>query len=351
MNRSRREGPAPTISRTGPALTIGRTGPALAVLAVVLVLIVCAAAGAPQPAFRPEKSVLKVGIPVNATSFMPIYIIRNYTAGDEGLQIEIVVFRGDAGVSQALAANSIDVALASLNGLINMISAGHKVKAFYAGFWMADFEFYARPEIKSWADARGKSFGMTTPGSLTDNLTRYALLKHGLTPDRDVHVVPVGPSAQSLQAMLSGRLDASILNPPINWEAADMQMTLLGTQKSEVAPRWPKHVYYAQEAFLSRYPNTIKALLRAHVGAIQRARANPAETIQLLIDAVKFDPKFGKRAYEGIINDYDVRGHLPDAYMPVFWDIAKRTGDVTEPWPKQKFLDPRFIDSFEQWKP
>jgi len=24
---------------------------------------------------------------------------------------------------------------------------------------------------------------------------------------------------------------------------------------------------------------------------------------------------------------------------------------MTEPWPNQKFLDSRFIDSFDQWKP
>ena len=49
--------------------------------------------------------------------------------------------------------------------------------------------------------------------------------------------------------------------------------------------------------------------------------------------------------------DLDERGRLPEAHMPIFWEIAKRTGDVTEPWPKEKFLDSRFIESYDQWKP
>jgi hypothetical protein len=27
------------------------------------------------------------------------------------------------------------------------------------------------------------------------------------------------------------------------------------------------------------------------------------------------------------------------------------TGDVTEPWPESKFLDRRYIDTFDQWAP
>lgn len=300
---------------------------------------------------KPEKPSIKVDLPVNAISFMPIYIVRKETGKEEGLTVELVVFRGDAGVTQALAARSIDVALASLNGVINMISGGHKVKVFYAGFWPAFFDLWARPEIKSWADARGKSFGMTTPGSLTDHLTRYILQKHGLDPERDARVVPVGPAAQSLQAMQAGRLDAAIMPPPVSFRAADLGMTRLATQRADVAEKWPTHVYYAQESFIAQNPNTLRALLRAHVRAIRSARANPTEAAQVLVEAVKFEPKYGKRAYDDTIEDLDERGRLPEAHMPIFWEIAKRTGDVTEPWPKEKFLDSRFIDSYDQWKP
>ena len=192
---------------------------------------------------------------------------------------------------------------------------------------------------------------MTTPGSLTDHLTRYTLQKHGLNPDRDAKVVPIGPSAQAFQAMQSGQLDAGILSPPMKWQGVDMGMTLLSTQRKDVAEKWPKHVYYAQESFIAQNPNTLKALLRAHVRAIRRAKSNPSETAQVLVEAVKFESKFGKRAYDDVIEDFDERGRLPESHMGVFWEIAKRTGDVTEPWPNQKFLDPRYIDSYDQWKP
>src|SRR3989304_4318446 len=103
--------------------------------------------------------------------------------------------------------------------------------------------------------------------------------------------------------MQSGQLDASILSPPFKWLAADIGMTRLATQRKDVAEKWPKHVYYAQESFIAQNPNTLRALLRAHVRAIQRARANAAETAQVLVEAVKFDPQVGKRAYDDAIED------------------------------------------------
>jgi ABC-type nitrate/sulfonate/bicarbonate transport system substrate-binding protein len=232
-----------------------------------------------------------------------------------------------------------------------LIGAGHKAKVFYAGFWMPYFEIYARSEIKSWADAKGKSFGVSSPGSLTDHLTRYMLQKNGLHPERDAKVIGVGPTSQAMQAIQAGRLDATILPPPFNWQAAELGMTRLATQRADVAEKWPTHVYYAQESFIGQHPKTLRALLRAHVRALRRAKANPNEAGQVMAEAVKFDPKYGRRTVDELIEDYDERGRLPEAHMPVFWEIAKRTGDVTEPWPKEKFLDGRFIDSFDQWKP
>lgn len=39
---------------------------------------------------KPEKPSIKVGLPVNAISFMPIYIVRKETGREEGLAVELV---------------------------------------------------------------------------------------------------------------------------------------------------------------------------------------------------------------------------------------------------------------------
>ncbi len=84
-------------------------------------------------------------------------------------------FRGDTEVAQALAGNSIDIALASSSGLLNLVTANQGVIGFYGGFNQADFSWLAQPAIKSWRDMKGKTLGVATFGSLTDLITRYVL--------------------------------------------------------------------------------------------------------------------------------------------------------------------------------
>ena len=98
-----------------------------------------AAALAPGRAFAaigaPETKKLRVGIPVAGTSFLPVYVAAERTWKDNGLDVELVSFRGDAEVAQALAGGSVDVSCQSLDGIINLIEAGQKVIAFFAGLY------------------------------------------------------------------------------------------------------------------------------------------------------------------------------------------------------------------------
>ena len=44
------------------------------------------------------------------------------------------------------------------------------------------------------------------------------------------------------------------------------------------------------------------------------------------------------------------RRQLAQKGMKVFWEIAIQAGDVTEPWPESKWLDPTFLKTQDQWR-
>jgi NitT/TauT family transport system substrate-binding protein len=302
---------------------------------------------------KPEKTKLTIGLAVPAASFLPVYVAKARTWKDQGLDIEIISFRGDSEVSQALAGDSIDLSLQSLDGLINLINSNQAIKGFYAGFHQADFAWVAQKTIKSWADLKGGVVGVSTYGSLSDALTRYVLKKHGLEAGKDVQIVQAGPSASSIQALKSGRLLAAIQSTPTKWVAEDAGLTVLGNQAEEIAPQWPKHAYLARTDFIAKNPNTVKAFLRAHVAAIRLAKADRALAVKLLIDNIKYEPSYAERAYDEDMPWFDERGHLPDQkVMDLFWQIQiSGGGEVKEAWPESKLLDDRFIKSFADWAP
>jgi NitT/TauT family transport system substrate-binding protein len=303
------------------------------------------ARAAPAP---PEKPRLTLGISLDAASFMPVYIAAAHTWKQHGLAVELISFRGDSEVSQALAGNSIDLSLQSLDGLINLIKAGQPVKGFYAGFYQSDFAWLAQPQVKRWADLKGATAGVSTYGSLTDQLTRYILRKNGLTPEKDVQILQAGTTAAMLQALKANRLGLAILSPPFKWMAAEAGYNQLGAQ-SDIAPQWPKHAFMAKTSFIEQNPNTLQAFLRAHVGALRLARAEPAVAVDILAERLKWTKPHAQRAYQEVMPGYNERGTLPDAHMDVFWSIEQQGGAVTEPWPDAKLLDERFIRSFDTW--
>jgi NitT/TauT family transport system substrate-binding protein len=299
-----------------------------------------------------EKTKLTLGLAVPAASFLPVYLAAARTWKGEGLSIEIVSFRGDAEVSQAMAGGSLDLSLQSLDGLINLINAQQPVKGFYAGFHQADFAWLAQPSIKTWADLKGGTIGVSTFGSLTDQLTRYVLRKHGLKPETDVRVMQAGPSATSIQLLRSGRLLAAIQSAPTKWVAEDAGLTVLGTQEKEIAPQWPKHAFVARSKFLDENPQTLRAFLRAHVAAIRLAHADRDLAVKVLVDQVKYQSAYAARAYDENLPAFDERGRLPDdKYMDIFWSILVEAGTVKEPWPASRLLDNRFISTFADWAP
>jgi ABC-type nitrate/sulfonate/bicarbonate transport system substrate-binding protein len=300
------------------------------------------------PLGPPERSRLTLGIPLDAASFTPVYVATARTFKPQGLDVEVISFRGDAEVAQALAGDSIDLSLQSLDGLINLINAGQGVRGFYAGFHQSDFAWLARREIKQWKDLKGGSAGVSTYGSLTDQLTRYMLKRNGLAPEKDVQIVQAGTTASMLAALKSGRLALAILSPPFKWMAQEAGFTTLGTQM-DIAPQWPKHAYLAKTRFIDDNPNTLRAFLRAHVEALRLARADAALTVDILIERLKWTRDYAQRAYAEVMPAYDERGRLPDAHMDVFWSIEIAGGTVAQAWPDAKLIDDRFIKSFSEW--
>jgi NitT/TauT family transport system substrate-binding protein len=302
------------------------------------------------PAGKPEVGTVRVGIAVESTSYLPLYIAAARTWKLQGIDVQLLAFRGDAEVSQALAGGSVDIACGSTNGLINLVKAQPDIIGFYAGYHLAGFSWYAAPGIRTWADVKGKASGVSTFGSMTDALTRYLLLRHGLQPEKDVQLLQVGGSASQLEALRAGRTAVAMLSAPVTWQAQAAGFTLIATQSKDIAPEWPEHIFSAKRSFLTQAPQSTIAVLRGFVTAIRLARADRAYAAGVL-DRLKYTPDYANRAYDEVIRTFDERGSLPERSMPTFWEILVRNGDVTAPLPEATFLDRRFIATYSSWAP
>jgi len=308
-------------------------------------------AGLSGTGFAAQKSDIKIGLPVQATSFLPVYVANEKKFFREaGLNTETILFRGDAGVVQAIVGGSLDINVASLNGLLGAISAGQKLKAFWGGYNSADFAWYAAKEITSTKDLKGKKFAVSSFGSLTDALTRFLIQKSSLDPQKDVQILQIGGTPAMLTALRTGRVDVAILSPPTKFAAQTEGFNKLFDQRTGIAKEWPKHVVYSTESFIKENPETIRSFIRATAKAIRFAKSNRDESIQIISKVFKMKKDFAALAYDDVIDYLYADGRLPDPEsMDTFWRISIQTGDVKEKWPQEKYFDDSFAKTQKEW--
>lgn len=301
---------------------------------------------------KPEKAKITIGLPVTAATFLPLYLAEDEGLfKKEGLDVKVIAFRGGTALVKAMIGGNVDIGLTSLAGVNVGIAAKQPLKVFYAGFNMAIFDWYATPKIKSMKDVKGTKWGISRYGSSTDFLTRYALAARGLNPEADVKIIQGGRSSTRLAAQKAGQLDVNIFIAPETFMAADIGYNRI-LRQTDLAEDYPFHVYFAKEDFIAKNPNTIIALLRAHVRGVRLAKSDKERSLKSLRKHIKMDPKYLGRTYDSFINFIHEDGRLPsEKGLDVFFDMGVKSGTYKEKWPKSRYWMSKFADSYNQWKP
>jgi len=301
---------------------------------------------------KPEKTKITVGIPVLAGTFLPVYLADDLGLFEkEGLDVKVLAFRGGSALAKAVIADNVDIGLTSLAGVNVGIAAKQPLRAFYAGFNMAIFEWWATPKIKSMKDVKGTRWGVSRYGSSTDFLTRYALASRGYDPKTDVKIIQGGRSATRIAAQKAGQLDVNIFIAPETIIARKLGYNRILSQ-TDLAADYPFHVWFAKEGFIKKYHGTIIALLRAHVRGVRIAKTDKAQALKSLGKHIKMDPKYLSDTYDSFINFIHEDGRLPsDKGLDVFFEMGVKSGTYKSKWPKSRYWTPEFVNSYNQWKP
>jgi NitT/TauT family transport system substrate-binding protein len=169
------------------------------------------------------QTVITLGISGLSEGKLPIYAAEQqglFKAA--GIAVDIQEFRSGGDVVQAFVGGSVDFCICAADHAITLTERGLDVKLL-AGL---DAHFpnalVSRPGAPpgTLAALRGRKIGITSPGSSTDNLLRWALKKAGLDPDGDVDIVSVGTGPAMRTAILSGAVDAGIIGNAELIEAA-----------------------------------------------------------------------------------------------------------------------------------
>jgi NitT/TauT family transport system substrate-binding protein len=132
-----------------------------------------------------------------------------------GLDLK-AIYAGRVRPQQLLATGEVPIVIASGTGTMTSHILGVKDQVLVATITSKiGTSLFAKPEIKSVEDLKGKTIATGRPAAFLDATVRYVLRsKFNLLPDRDVKLLPTGEPYLGLQALERGVVDAAAMSVP-----------------------------------------------------------------------------------------------------------------------------------------
>jgi NitT/TauT family transport system substrate-binding protein len=276
---------------------------------ILLLAALAGALGATAPASADE--ILRVGKAVpESFAFVPLDVgIREGLFKNNGVAVDEISFAGDAKLQQAMAADSLDIALGS-GPAMGFIAKGAPVKAIAA---MAgpplDLMIVVRPDgPKTVAELKGKKISVSTVGGLTYWLVSETARQQGWGPN-GIDIAPMGAMAPQITALERGDIDGVVtdISTALDLERAGKARVL--TRFGQIVKDFHVHVIYATDKLIASRPETIRAFLKGWFAAIAFMRHSKAATVAIATQVI------GK--------DDDINGKTYDELMPMFSDDGK----------------------------
>ena len=148
---------------------------------------------------------------------------------------------------------------------------------------MLTIDAWAKPEIKSVTDLRGKRIGVTRFGASTHFAGLSMLDWAGIKPN-EVTFIQNGGVGESLAALIGGRVDATMIGYPFGLRAKSAGFPLLFRPMDSEYGLFPTAVIAARESWLKDPKNRKLAVdfLRALNEGLQLTRESPNAVKQAL---------------------------------------------------------------------
>jgi NitT/TauT family transport system substrate-binding protein len=199
----------------------------------------------------------------------------------EGVSLEYVRVGGSTRIVAALLGGSAPIIHAGEPAVIPAVQRGADVVIIAAFGHAAQHRLIVRPEIREVKDLKGKPVGITTFGSTSDYILRFALQRYGLDANKDVSILQTGGQPEGLAAMIAGKIFAQRMGFPFHIKAQQLGMREL-IDFSKLGLEENIGAMITTRAFIAQRRDVVLRYLRGYIRGMHR---------------FKSDKEFAKRVY------------------------------------------------------
>ena len=229
-----------------------------------------------------------------------------------GLDVELIELKGSRDVLRAVIANEAESADSNPSDALPALEKGADVKFVGSAIEGYPYAMYVRPEIKSWAELAGKTFGVSGPGS-APHMFALAMLESEKVPVDGIQIANTGGTTSRIKALVGGRIDATAASTEFVPLADQMKIKVLGFAK-DLAPKFPRFYEVMQTRTIRDRREAAVNFLAAYMEGLRYCVDHRDEAIALSAEINKEKPDDPRYAYS---YDEIVKGRLVSLNMEI----------------------------------
>jgi NitT/TauT family transport system substrate-binding protein len=206
---------------------------------------------------------------------------------DAGVNVTLLDFPGGAKALEALMGGSADVVCGFYDHTIQMAAQGKDLRAFVAMLRFPGLVL-ASPSVDTIKGLKGKTVGVSAPGSSTHMFLNYLLVKHGLKAD-DVSNASIGMSATAVGAVTHNKVDAAVMTDPalaiVRKQMPGLHIladtrTAEGVRSVFGVESYPSAVLYSKAEWIEKNRDTARVIAGAITKTLSWMRSHTPEEIR-----------------------------------------------------------------------
>ena len=242
-------------------------------------------------AYAADPTPFRIGISAPVVTIFPVWMGEaGGFFGKEDLKVEVVTMEGGSRGVQVLMSGEIQAMHVGLAPVVQANKQGADLRLVTSTGNTIPITIFGGAAIKSMAELKGKTIGISTFGSETDIAISIALKNAGLGRN-DVTVSQIGGSSQRFASLSAGRIDAAPLLEPGITMAKEKGFNPLVDLAAAKTP-WIFDSVVVTNGYLKSQRDTLTRFVRGYIAGAYLALSDEKKAKEVIAQKFKTsDPK------------------------------------------------------------
>jgi ABC-type nitrate/sulfonate/bicarbonate transport system substrate-binding protein len=261
----------------------------------------------------------------------PIYIAQEKKILEKnGIEFENIIIQGATNTTRAVLSETIPLGRINPDYVIGAIEKGAKVRIIGGNMEKIPYDLMARSEIKSGAELKGKTIGVSTLTGGTTNMIEEVLLKGFKLKPGEYRYLVVGTSPERYAALKAGSVQATFMGPPFNFRAQQDGFTKLITFHEILGPI-QFTADFAHMNYLKANRNEVVRYLKSMIEATNWLydSKNKEEALAIHMKILKSKRDIAEQDYKYLVEEFQPfprNGAVNKAAMEKTIDLREKEG-------------------------